>query len=285
MTGPDFSHAPFIYVTFDLSFWVSDTLLKTIIQIIMIKKNTVLLAFLLLLSGLSAQENILKKDIKDYYKLTLIYHYNDKTSLDFTAVWDSVIVKYGETHQFYLGGISLKDKPLDTTGKPLGLPYIDLTRSDDAIILSMLPKGDKPASSTLKFRENSMLNTDSSAYFEWEEGYYLPPQISYYKSDVTTDEGMVKSGFYFEWAFDIRKHINGEKKQFFLVSSFKLYKEFEKSCKKSLDAQTCNITIQDAKISKLNAWKIKRGKSFSFSKKNFGGATYKVIFRKIEPID
>jgi hypothetical protein len=251
----------------------------------MTKKNTVLLAFLLLVGSISAQEKFTKKEINDYYKVTLIYNYHDNTSLVFSAIWDSVLVKYSEEPYFYEGGISLKDKPLDTTGKKLRVPYIDLMRSDDAIMLSILTKGDKPTSSSLKFGEETGVNSDSSAYFEWEEGYFLPPQLTYYKSDVTVEKGIVKSGFYFEWAFDIRKHLDGQREQLFLVSSYKLYKETEKSCKESNSAQNCKITIHDAKISKLNAWKIKRGMSFSFSKKNFGGASRKVIFKRIKPID
>jgi hypothetical protein len=244
------------------------------------KRLKFLIVLCLLTISVLAQEKTNNNNPSDYYTVTLKYNYEEESELQFTAVWDSVKLRYDEQYQYFDYGISMKGKYLDTNGNPLNVPYIDLHVSDMAIILTMLTKGEHPNEFKVKYGgESSDLD---NLYVEWDEGYYLPPQITYYKSDTTVEKGTIKAGFYFEWAFDIRKKDQTEKEPLYLVSSFKLYEDFEKSCKESADEQKCNITIQDARIPPLVVRKIKKGKSFSFKKTNFGGATYKVAFDKID---
>jgi hypothetical protein len=243
------------------------------------KNFKILFVLSILSASVVAQE---KSDLSlssDYYTVTLKYDYEEESELQFTAIWDSVKLHYAEQYQYFDYGISLNGNYLDTKGDPLDVPYVDLHVSDNAVILTMLTDGERPNECKVKY--NGKPSDIEDLYIEWEEGYYLPPQITYYESDTTVEKGIVKAGFYFEWAFDIRKKDQTEKAPLYLISSFKLYDEFEKSCRESSSEKTCNITIQDARIPPLVVRKIKKGKSFSFKKTNFGGATYKVVFTKI----
>ena len=244
------------------------------------KRLKILIVICLLTVSVLAQEKTKNSSTSDYYTVTLKYNYEEASELQFTAVWDSVKLRYAEQYQYFDYGISMKGRYLDTKGDRLDVPYIDLHVSDRAIILTMLTKGEKPNTFKLKYGGESI---DSDKFYaEWEEGYYLPPMITFYESDTLVEKGLIKAGFYFEWAFDYRQKDQTQKEPLYLVSSYKLYEEFENSCKDASDKQKCNITIQDARIPPLVVRKIKKGKSFSFKKTNFGGATYKVAFDKID---
>ncbi|MFZ4463936.1 MAG: hypothetical protein ACOYN5_08810 [Bacteroidales bacterium] len=235
---------------------------------------------LFIVHGQSQSEKI-ENEVVAYYKISIEYQYNGPEKLHFFARWDSVKVHLSKHFQYFEGDITMKSKKLDSKGNPLDVPYIDLLQSDDAIKLSWLKSGEVPDSCSIAFGNEIMSQSAANAAFNWIDGYYLPPQLTYYEDDVKIDDDVIKHGYYFEWAFDVRVRNSDKVKPDYLVSTYKRYENIIKKCKSEYPNENCGMIVLDGKMGQPNVRKLKNGNSFRISKTNFAGAEHTVTFEKI----
>jgi hypothetical protein len=239
-----------------------------------------LIHILFVITGQSQSEKI-ENEVVAYYKITIEYQFDGSEKLHFFARWDSVKVHLSKHFQYFEGDITMKSKKLDSKGNPLDVPYIDLLQSDDAIKLSWLKSGEVPDSCSIVFGNEIMSQSAANAAFNWIDGYYLPPQLTYYEEDVKIEDDVIKHGYYFEWAFDVRVRNSDKVKPDYLVSTYKRYENIIKKCKSEYPNENCGMIVLDGKMGQPNVRKLKNGNSFRISKTNFAGAEHTVTFEKI----